>query len=147
MMDSGQEISGRKVWIAMSEHPDCALVRRGYTAFAAGDMKTLSELITADAVYHVPGDNILSGHHKGRDAILELFRRMGEETAGTMQIQLEAVLADGRGHVMSFHTARADRGDRGIEIRQGLFFRIVGGKVTDIDECVEDIEEENTFWR
>lgn len=110
----------------MSEHPDCALVRRGYTAFAAGDMNTLSELITADAVYHVPGDNILSGHHKGRDAILELFRRMGEETAGTMQIQLEAVLADGRGHVMSFHTARADRGDRGIEIRQGLFFRIVG---------------------
>ncbi|MER6613098.1 nuclear transport factor 2 family protein [Streptomyces xantholiticus] len=131
----------------MSEHPDCALVRRGYTAFVAGDMDTLSELFTADAVYHVPGNHILSGHHKGREAIMGHFRRIGEETAGTMQIQIDAVLGDGRGHVMSFHTARADRGDRGIEIREGLFFTIVGGKVTDIDECVEDIDEMNAFWR
>jgi ketosteroid isomerase-like protein len=130
----------------MAEHPDCVLVRRGYTAFVAGDMETLSELFTADAVYHYPGDNILSGHHKGREAILDLFRRMGEETAGTMQVQVEAVLADGRGHVMSFHTARADRGDRGIEMRAGLFFTIVGGKVTDIDECLEDLDEANAFW-
>ncbi|ATW52472.1 nuclear transport factor 2 family protein [Streptomyces peucetius] len=131
----------------MSEHPDCALVRRGYTAFVAGDMDTLSELFTADAVYHVPGNHILSGHHKGREAIMGHFRRIGEETAGTMQIQIDAVLGDGRGHVMSFHTARADRGDRGIELREGLFFTIVGGKVTDIDECVEDIDEMNAFWR
>jgi ketosteroid isomerase-like protein len=97
-------------------------------------------------VYHVPGHNPLSGHHKGREAILDLFRRMGEETDGTMQIQLETVLADGRGHVMSFHTARADRGDRGIEIREGLFFTIVGGKVTDIDACTEDLDEMDAFW-
>ncbi|QIP87336.1 nuclear transport factor 2 family protein [Streptomyces sp. Tu 2975] len=130
----------------MSEHPDCALVRQGYTAFVSGDMETLGTLMTADAVYHVPGHNPLSGHHKGREAILDLFRRMGEETDGTMQIQLEAVLADGRGHVMSFHTSRADRGDRGIEIREGLFFTIVGGKVTDIDECTEDLDEMDAFW-
>ncbi|MEV4685095.1 nuclear transport factor 2 family protein [Streptomyces kurssanovii] len=130
----------------MSEHPDCALVRQGYTAFVSGDMETLGNLMTADAVYHVPGHNPLSGHHKGREAILDLFRRMGRETDGTMQIQLEAVLADGRGHVMSFHTVRADRGDRGIEIRDGLFFTIVGGKVTDIDECTEDLDEVDAFW-
>jgi hypothetical protein len=47
---------------------------------------------------------------------------------------------------MSFHTARADRGDRGIEIREGLFFTIVGGKVTDIDACTEDLDEMDAFW-
>jgi ketosteroid isomerase-like protein len=130
----------------MSEHPDCVLVRRGYTAFVAGDMETLGELIASDAVYHFPGNHMLSGHHKGREAIIGLFQRFGEETAGTMQIQVEAVLADGRGHVMSFHTARADRGDRGLEMREGLFFTIVGGRVTDIDVCVEDIDELNAFW-
>lgn len=130
----------------MSEHPDCALVRKGYVAFSEGDMETLSSLMTEDAVYHVPGNNLLSGHHKGRDAILDRFRRMGEETNGTMQVQLDAVLADGRGHVMSFHTSRGDRGDHGLEIRQGLFFTIVGGKVTDIDQCTEDIDEEDRFW-
>ncbi|MBM9622578.1 nuclear transport factor 2 family protein [Streptomyces zhihengii] len=130
----------------MSEHPDCALVRRGYVAFSEGDMETLSSLMTADAVYHLPGSSPVSGHHKGREAILGLFQRFGQETGGTMQVQVEAVLADGRGHVMAFHTTRADRGDRGIEMREGLFFTITGGKVTDIDACVEDIDEMDAFW-
>ncbi|AVZ72083.1 SnoaL-like polyketide cyclase [Streptomyces lunaelactis] len=130
----------------MAEHPDSALIRRGYAAFGTGDMEALGSLMTADVVHHVPGSNPLSGHHKGRDAVLGLYQRLGEETNGTMQVELEAVMADGRGHVMSFHTVRADRGDRGIEIREGLFFTIVGGKITDIDQCTEDIDEEDTFW-
>jgi uncharacterized protein len=130
----------------MAEHPDCALVRRGYAAFVSGDMETLGSLMTKDVVHHVPGNNPLSGHHKGLDAVLQLYRRLGEETDGTMQIQLESVLADGRGHAMSLHTMRADRGDHGIEIREGLFFTIVGGKITDIDECTEDLDEEDRFW-
>ncbi|MEU4499209.1 nuclear transport factor 2 family protein [Streptomyces sp. NBC_00210] len=130
----------------MAEHPDSALVRRGYAAFGEGDMATLGSLMTADVVHHVPGNSAISGHHKGRDAVLGLYQRLGEMTSGTMMVELEAVLADGRGHVMSFHTARADRGDRGIEIREGLFFTIVDGKITDIDECTEDIDEEDSFW-
>ncbi|MEV6398816.1 nuclear transport factor 2 family protein [Streptomyces sp. NPDC051907] len=130
----------------MAEHPDCVLVRQGYAAFGSGDMNKLSSLMTKDVVHHVPGSNPLSGHHKGQEAVLELYRKLGEMTDGTMQVLLEAVLADGRGHVMSFHTVHADRGDRGIEIRQGLFFTIVGGKISDIDECTEDIDEEDSFW-
>ncbi|MGP3923873.1 nuclear transport factor 2 family protein [Streptomyces sp. 8N616] len=130
----------------MAEHPDCTLVRQGYDAFSRGDMDTLGSLMTADVVHHVPGDNIFSGHHKGRDACLQMYRRLGEETSGTMQVELENVLADGRGHVMSVHKVRADRGDRGMEMAEGLFFTIVGGKITDIDECVEDIDVQNEFW-
>ncbi|MEU9010098.1 nuclear transport factor 2 family protein [Streptomyces sp. NPDC048479] len=130
----------------MAEHPDCALIRRGYAAFGSGDMETLGSLMTADVVHHVPGSSPISGHHKGRDAVLQLYRRFGEETNGTMLIELEAVLADGRGHVMSFHTSRADRGDHGLEMREGLFFTIVGGKISDIDECLEDIDESDRFW-
>ncbi|WP_030198684.1 nuclear transport factor 2 family protein [Streptomyces sp. NRRL S-87] len=130
----------------MSEHPDAALVRRGYLAFSNGDMDELSRLMTADVIHHVPGDNQFSGHHKGREHVLDFYRRLGQETNGTMQVLLESVLADGRGHVMAFHTVRADRGDRGIEIREGIFFTIVGGKITDMDQCTEDIDEENAFW-
>ncbi|MFD9222723.1 nuclear transport factor 2 family protein [Streptomyces sp. NPDC060064] len=130
----------------MAEHPDCALIRRGYAAFGSGDMETLGSLMTADVVHHVPGSSPISGHHKGRDAVLQLYRRFGEETNGTMLIELEAVLADGRGHVMSFHTSRADRGDHGLEMREGLFFTIVGGKISDIDQCLEDIDESDRFW-
>ncbi|MEV7418254.1 nuclear transport factor 2 family protein [Streptomyces sp. NPDC089919] len=130
----------------MSEHPDAALVRRGYQAFSTGDMDSLAAIMTADVIHHVPGNSLFSGHHKGREAVLDLYRGLGTETDGTIQVQVESVLADGRGHVMSFHTLRADRGDRGIEIREGLFFTIVGGKITDIDQCTEDIDEEDAFW-
>ncbi|MFC9297652.1 nuclear transport factor 2 family protein [Streptomyces sp. NPDC057011] len=130
----------------MSQHPDAILVRSGYEAFAKGDMEKLGTMMTADVIHHVPGNNPTSGHHKGREAVLDLYRKLGEETKGTLRIDLHTVLADGRGHVMTVHTARADRGDRGIEIQQGLFFTIVAGKISDIDGCTQDIEEEDTFW-
>ncbi|MET8678302.1 nuclear transport factor 2 family protein [Streptomyces sp. NPDC004647] len=131
----------------MAEHPDCALVRRGYEAFSSGDLDTLATLMTSDVTHHVPGDNMMSGHHKGRDAVMQLYRNIAEETNGTFRVELEHLFADGRGHVMSVHRSYADRGDRGVEMPGGIFFTIVGGKVSDLDECVEDIEVENEFWR
>ncbi|MFG2579644.1 nuclear transport factor 2 family protein [Streptomyces malaysiensis] len=130
----------------MGEHPDSALVRRGCTAFSQGDLETVSTMMTADAVHHVPGDNTMSGHHKGRDACLDLYRTMFEETAGTMRVDLETVMCDGRGHAMTVHRLRAERGNRGIDMKTGNFFTIVGGKITDIDECVEDIDAFDAFW-
>jgi ketosteroid isomerase-like protein len=131
----------------MAEHPDCALVRRGYEAFSSGDLDTLATLMTSDVTHHVPGDNMMSGHHKGRDAAMQLYRSIAEETNGTFRVELEHLFADGRGHVMSVHRTYADRKDRGVEMPGGIFFTIVGGKISDLDECVEDIEIENEFWR
>ncbi|KUJ65143.1 SnoaL-like polyketide cyclase [Streptomyces albus subsp. albus] len=130
----------------MGEHPDSELVRRGYEAFSKGDMDTLASLMTSDVVHHMPGDSPISGHHKGRDACLQLYRRLHEETGGTLRVEPECVLADGRGHVISVHKSYADRKDRGMEIREGLFFTIVGGKITDIDACTEDIQASDDFW-
>ncbi|MEU8567023.1 nuclear transport factor 2 family protein [Streptomyces pathocidini] len=130
----------------MAEHPDCALVRRGYEAFAQGDLDTLATLFTADVTHHVPGESLIAGHHKGREAVLQLYRRMAEETRGTFRIELQRVMADGRGHVISVHKAYGDRRDRGIEMMNGIFFTIVGGKVSDLDECVKDIDVMNEFW-
>ena len=53
------------------------LVRRGYEAFNAGDMATLSELFAEDAVWHVAGNGVLSGTKQGRDAVLAYFGELG----------------------------------------------------------------------
>ncbi|GAA2651860.1 hypothetical protein GCM10010425_76540 [Streptomyces spororaveus] len=37
-------------------------------------------------------------------------------------------------------------GDCGIEIHESLFSTIVGGKITDIDQCTQDIDESDVFW-
>lgn len=51
----------------MSEHPNVALLRSGYAAFATGDMATLDALFADDVVWHVAGRNRLAGAYKGRN--------------------------------------------------------------------------------
>lgn len=81
----------------MAEHPHAALVRKGYEAFNRGDMETLAEILAGDATHHVPGNSPLSGDYKGRDEMLAYYRRLAEESDGTMTATLMNVLVDGRG--------------------------------------------------
>ena len=45
----------------MTEHPHVELTRRGYDAFAKGDLATLSELIADNVTWHVLGVGPLVG--------------------------------------------------------------------------------------
>ena len=67
----------------MGPQENAELVRRGYAAFSTGDMATLNELFTEDAVWHVPGSGPMSGPKKGRGAILAYFGEIMTGTAGT----------------------------------------------------------------
>lgn len=130
----------------MAAHPDTELVRRGYDAFTRGDMETLASLMTGDCTHHAPGSTAMAGHFKGRDNVLDLYRRMHEETGGTIRVELDSVMADGRGHAISVHRFTAERQGRKFDERGALFFTIVGGKFSDVDECVEDIDNVDEFW-
>ncbi|MFD0259683.1 nuclear transport factor 2 family protein [Kitasatospora indigofera] len=130
----------------MAEHPHVALVRRGYEAFSRGDMQTMSEIIAKDATHHVPGTHTLSGDYKGLDAVLGYYQQLGLQTAGTFRVELQRLFVDGRGHVMSVHRATATRGGHSLDATGGIMFRIIGEKVTDLDECVEDLETADEFW-
>lgn len=130
----------------MAEHPHAALVRKGYDAFSRGDMDTLRTLLAGDCTHHVPGDHPLSGDYKGQDNCINLYQRLFEETGGTFNVDLERVLVDGRGHAVSVHRYTAERGGKRLEQNGALVFRIVGDKMTDIDECQEDLDKEKQFW-
>ena len=60
----------------MVEHPNATAYRRTAEAFRAGDHDTLTGLIAPDVVWHVPGEHPLAGDIRGRDALLEWFRRL-----------------------------------------------------------------------
>ncbi|GAA4051545.1 nuclear transport factor 2 family protein [Streptomyces shaanxiensis] len=130
----------------MAEHPHAQLVRKGYEAFSRGDMDTLRTLLSGDCTHHVPGSHPLSGDYKGQDACIDMYGRLFTETNGTFRVEMSNVLVDGRGHAVSVHRFTAERQGKRISENGALVFRIVGDKVTDIDECVEDIEKGNEFW-
>ncbi|MEV2212541.1 nuclear transport factor 2 family protein [Streptomyces sp. NPDC050997] len=130
----------------MAEHPHAALVRRGYEAFTRGDMDTLRGLMTADCTHHVPGSHPLSGDFKGLDATIDMYGRLFEETGGTMEVKLNSILVDGRGHAVAVHRFSAQRAGKRIDANGCIVFRIVGDKISDLDECVDDIDVANEFW-
>ncbi|MFF7854187.1 nuclear transport factor 2 family protein [Streptomyces sp. NPDC007904] len=130
----------------MAEHPNAHLVREGYDAFVRGDMEALRGMMAADVTHHVPGTGVLSGDFKGQDAVLGMYRRLGEETGGTFRVELRRVLVDGRGHAVSLHHVTADRMGRHLDQDGGIVFRIVGDRITDLDECVEDLGVVDDFW-
>jgi ketosteroid isomerase-like protein len=130
----------------MAEHPHAALVRKGYDAFSRGDMDALRGIMTGDCTHHVPGSHPLSGDYKGVDNVLRYYGQLAQESGGTMRAELLDVYVDGRGHAMSVHRFTAERRGRKYDQRGGIVFRIVGDKITDLDECVTDIDTDNEFW-
>ncbi|MCL7426994.1 nuclear transport factor 2 family protein [Streptomyces sp. YS415] len=131
----------------MAEHPHATLVRKGYEAFQRGDMDTLRSMMTGDCTHHVPGSHPLAGDYKGIDSILDgYYGRLHSETGGSFRVELRDVLVDGRGHAMSVHRFTADRQGKHIDESGGIVFRIVGDKMTDLDECVADMDKADDFW-
>ncbi len=130
----------------MAEHPHAALIRKGYEAFSRGDLDTLRGMMTTDCTQHVPGSHKLSGDFKGVDAVLGYYGRLAAETNGTFRVEMQRLFVDGRGHVMSVHQLHAERAGKKLDLAGGIMFRLVGDKITDLDECLEDLAVADDFW-
>jgi uncharacterized protein len=112
-------------------HPNEELSRRGYEAFAAGDMETLSSMFREDIVWHVRGRSPLAGDHRGIDGVLGYFGRTMELTDGTFQVEVQSIYPSERG-VASVHIARGQRSGRTLEDRQVLESVVQDGKFAEV---------------
>lgn len=65
-----------------------ANTRRGFAAFAAGDIETLRELLDPDVVWHVPGRSSIAGDYRGIDATIGYFLELFERSGGTFRAKL-----------------------------------------------------------
>src|SRR4051812_11135226 len=95
-------------------HPNEDLVRRGYEAFATGDMATLNELFADDIVWHTPGRNELSGTFRGKDAVFANRQKNMELTGGTFKLEIPAVLA-GDERAVTLLRANAQREGKALD--------------------------------
>jgi ketosteroid isomerase-like protein len=124
---------------------NATLIRRGFEAFNKGDVATLSTILAADCVQHMPGDNRFSGEHKGLDNVLKMYGELGALTDGTMQAVLGDVYATDHGAIANY-TATATRNGRKLEQKTALAFTIVDGKATDLDDVPINGVTDDAFW-
>jgi uncharacterized protein len=129
----------------VTEHPNVELTRRGYEAFAKGDMATLSELIADDVTWHQNGVGPLSGTYHGRDEVFGFFGRLAEETAGTFRLDVHDVLANDE-HAVALCTFSASRGGKSIEVPVANVSHIRDGKLTEFWGAITDPQASIDFW-
>lgn len=95
-------------------HPNEELTRRGYEAFANGDMEALDELFADDVSWYVPGNNPLSGEYRGKDEVFGFFGRVAEESGGTFRLELHDVLANDD-HAVALVKTYGERNGRSLD--------------------------------
>ena len=121
------------------------LVRRGYTAFNAGDMATLSDLFAEDAVWHVAGSGVLSGTKQGRDAILAYFGELGARTQGHFQANVEDIVG-GENHTVAIQQTHGETNGKTLDMPTVITFVVRDGKIAEGREFFEDTAKADEFW-
>jgi uncharacterized protein len=126
-------------------HPNEDLTRRGFEAFASGDMATLNELFADDIVWRSPGRNQLAGTFRGKDEVFAQFQKVAEMTGGTFQIDLHDILADDE-HVVALTRSRAEREGKMLDDNTVQVFHVKDGKVTESWLHPWDAQAADEFW-
>jgi ketosteroid isomerase-like protein len=109
------------------------------------DTATLQQLFTRDCVVHMPGSHPLAGEHKGLDAVLDLVRRMHEETNG-VSAEPQQLFVDDRGHAIGMYRFTAERRGRRHDVVSAAHFTFVGDRIAGIEVYEQDLDGMNQFW-
>jgi len=129
----------------MADHPNADVVRRGYEAFSAGDMNALAEVMDENVLWHVPGNNQLSGDYKGRDDTFAYYGKLAELTGGTFKVELHDILANDE-HTVGMHRDTATRDGKSLDTNEILVFHIRDGKIVEGWEAYIDLATVDEFW-
>ncbi|MGH3563911.1 MAG: nuclear transport factor 2 family protein [Mycobacterium sp.] len=66
--------------------------KRGYSAFAAGDLETALGMFDDSAEWTLTGESLISGTHRGKGEFTELFGQLAEKSVA---VKVKSILADG----------------------------------------------------
>ncbi len=126
-------------------HPNAALIREAYDAFAGGDLSRVLGVLADDVTWHVPGRSPLSGEHKGHQGVLDFFGRCQELSGGTLRVAADEILAEGD-RVVVLSTVSAERHGQFWSSPEIHVWRVADGRATEFREFQGDQQTEDEFW-
>jgi ketosteroid isomerase-like protein len=92
--------------VTTTDHPNVGRLRLAFDAFSRGDLDTVRDSMTPDAVWTNAGSSAIGGTFEGWDAISTMFGKLFVATDGTFTINLLSVLADDK-HAVAVYDATA----------------------------------------
>jgi uncharacterized protein len=121
------------------------LVRRGYTAFASGDMDTMRTILAADVVWHAPGQGPQSGDFEGIENVIGEFGRLFQDSGGTFRVEITEILEGDTSVVVLAHET-ASREGRTLDQSYAHIFHFRGDHVSEAWVVNYNQAEADAFW-
>jgi ketosteroid isomerase-like protein len=122
------------------------VVRRGYEAFNAADIKTLTEIFHEEASWHTPGRSPIAGERQGRDSVFAQFGKYVGDTGGTFKADLKALLKSDDGRVAGIHHNSGERNGKRLDVGCCIVFEVKDGQILEGREHFYDLHAWDEFW-
>lgn len=99
--------------MSQQEEQNIQLVKKGYDAFAAGDMETVMSLYDEDVEWIQPGESTISGTYHGISEVAEFLARFAEKTSSITPLRF---IADGDTVVVFSEATVGGQTSRDVEV-------------------------------
>lgn len=126
------------------DHPNAHLLHDAHHAFQAGDVEALFAKIADDAVWHMPGNNVLAGSYVGHAEIMRNFGMLQEAVDAYWAYPLDYFGSDD--HVVLIAEVRARRGDNTLTTREAMTWRVEDGLLKECWHMCLEPEKWDAFF-
>ena len=121
-------------------------MKQGYKDFAEGNLDAIRDRFSPDIIFHVPGNNQVSGDYKGVDDVFGFFGKLIEGTNGTFKIDPHDFLAN-EDHGVAIVTTSGERDGKSLSMKTVHVWNVdAEGKLTENWTFVEDQATADDFW-
>jgi ketosteroid isomerase-like protein len=128
------------------EHRNIAMIRRALDVYNSGDDNAMRGFLADDIVWHVGGNHEMSGDYIGIEVVVDYFRRVRRETAGTLQVEPAEILANDR-HASIFMKVSAYRDVRWMDVLLAEALTLdPNGRWTEYWALANDQDAVDAFW-
>ena len=130
----------------MSEHPGVLKARAYLDDYRKGDVDRLAEYFSDDVVWHVAGNHPLSGDYRGQGELIGYFKKVKDQTGGTISLDAESILASDR-HTALFTRVRANRGEKSMNVLLAQVLKVgPDGRWNEYWALADDQATVDAFW-
>lgn len=132
----------------MAEHTNVERLKKGYTAFASGDLDTLrDEVFASDIVWHVSGNSPIAGDYKGVDEVFGFFGKIFELSGGSFSLEVHDLLANDEHAIALAHATGSRDGGKTLDENVVHVYHVNDeGKVTEFWGFSNDSAVTDEFW-
>jgi ketosteroid isomerase-like protein len=132
--------------MAVSEQTTASRVLEALDAYARKDMDVYRSYFADGVIWHVGGSHEFSGDYEGLGSLFDYFARVDEMTEGSLQLDVQEVLANER-RCMVFARVNGERKGKKLDVNLAQAFAFdADGKFAEYWALADDQASVDAFW-